>query len=949
MCLWPSGVEVVPWELPEPQPGMYFACKRPECLVRSATPNTGSLDQRGSGCVRSFAVCETRKLIIAMTLNEVQVWSGGSHRLLLSSVEWRPLQPELEDRACHVSWHPTENMFAALRTPSILRVYRYEYTKRSPPLLPKPSWFRGDTEDDSTEEQVELTLHCAFQIELDKISGFGKADSLFTLRDEIFVSSTTGVVCRLSWSCTIRQTLPFPTGRILHCHVMGTTDAIIFVDDKGNAGLFHCPEEMHDVKAEGVHFFHTGGHVCCASASTNTFQAAVGTIGGDIFIYAINVTRQPKIAPTFSSSLFATIRFGPDMHNGELSRQVSSLAWSPDDAVLASGYLEMGFCLWSPAGCRVSSALPQDGKRSNIACGGVRAMAWVAGGSFLLVSSETTQYSALQSDKNLERHQASFFVHEWTFCKSFESTFSCGTDRGMTFVGPSCIYTLPKLNSMPVDGPRWLKLSPPRSYLAHSMPLRICEYSPSGRFLVIAGARGFSLYNCLAKSWQLMDRHQQEKDTCVAVIRWVDDDSFACVESEEVTFWSRHCLDKNGLLVSVSVRTPLSFVADIVVLGTKRNFCAICHRCPLDGHVQVDTMHLCFHATQKILSITHMPEHQFNVRGGAALRLSVYGWADQSSSGLGSVAMAILRNDGTVSVTKYIRESKEFKISIEGPVANLWHLELSYSSPVFWFYGRNAGLVFWSPNEDMCDNETVICGEFDFERLPIGVCSSKLMFAFTEQHIFVSPSRHAYFDGHLHTHVCMTSPILYFLEKKQREAANVLFSCACTEQLAERLLRESLELAYKHRRVLGAPFSAVLLTVLQLLKQYKSWYTRIVSRVARGVERSRWPLLFPMANSPTVLFENALAHGDAASAMNCIVLMAESSFSIQSDKSGVKMFAVESVEAAIRCSRRLLEGILAEPDNVDLARQVQRYLLSLQLQKAEVERQCFVGTVIDGL
>jgi hypothetical protein len=104
-----------------------------------------------------------------------------------------------------------------------------------------------------------------------------------------------------------------------------------------------------------------------------------------------------------------------------------------------------------------------------------------------------------------------------------------------------------------------------------------------------------------------------------------------------------------------------------------------------------------------------------------------------------------------------------------------------------------------------------------------------------------------------------------------------------------------------------------------------------------------------MANSPTVLFENALAHGDAASAMNCIVLMAESSFSIQSDKSGVKMFAVESVEAAIRCSRRLLEGILAEPDNVDLARQVQRYLLSLQLQKAEVERQCFVGTVIDGL
>ena len=199
------------------------------------------------------------------------------------------------------------------------------------------------------------------------------------------------------------------------------------------------------------------------------------------------------------------------------------------------------------------------------------------------------------------------------------------------------------------------------------------------------------------------------------------------------------------------------------------------------------------------------------------------------------------------------------------------------------------------------------------------------------------------------THVCMTSPILYFLAKKQREAANVLFSCACTEQLAERLLRESLELAYKHRRVLGAPFSAVLLTVLQLLKQYKNWYTSIVSRVARGVERSRWPLLFPMANSPAVLFENALAHGDAAGAMNCIVLLAESSFSIQSDKSGVKVFAVESVEAAIRCSHRLLEGIITEPENVDLTRQVQRYLLSLQLQKAEVERRCFVGPVVDGL
>jgi hypothetical protein len=119
-------------------------------------------------------------------------------------------------------------------------------------------------------------------------------------------------------------------------------------------------------------------------------------------------------------------------------------------------------------------------------------------------------------------------------------------------------------------------------------------------------------------------------------------------------------------------------------------------------------------------------------------------------------------------------------------------------------------------------------------------------------------------------------------------------------KLGELLVREALERTYDDRRsmedkstsnsdtiasthsnsgsnsssnsMLSSSSSVLLQRILLLLRSF-SGYEDIVMRCGRRAERSRWPLLFPLAGQPTDLFERAVKCGKYRVASSLLVIM----------------------------------------------------------------------------
>ena len=190
--------------------------------------------------------------------------------------------------------------------------------------------------------------------------------------------------------------------------------------------------------------------------------------------------------------------------------------------------------------------------------------------------------------------------------------------------------------------------------------------------------------------------------------------------------------------------------------------------------------------------------------------------------------------------------------------------------------------------------------------------------------------------------------------------------------LGEMLVRESLENTYESRRrrrertsinnddeerevvmvveseeEASRESSSVLLQrVLLLLRSFEG-YEDIIMRVGRRAERSRWPLLFPLAGIPTQLFEGALRREKYDVASSLLVIMDNVEDNVVTKEGEMLPSRVslqrtlessnENTQHVLACGRRLII-LVEEKHGTDhpLVGHMQSYLERLEMKGREL-------------
>lgn len=240
-----------------------------------------------------------------------------------------------------------------------------------------------------------------------------------------------------------------------------------------------------------------------------------------------------------------------------ITGKVNHLQWSPDENVLAVGWADRGLAVWSIYGCRLmctissttESALHEDHLqeeklKSNSMIlhqepfrNGVLAMTWGKDG-----------YSIFAIQKQCKNDPLTNSLLQIQFIKSsLVNNPSLHYSNDIIMQGSDSIYLIHKSN---VIESSFSHLQIPQTYLTDNWPIQMISMDRLGKYIAVAGNRGFIVFNMIKNKWRLFGNQKEEQKIQCISISWYKSIILVLNKIEDKNQYEILCFPHNHLAFS---------------------------------------------------------------------------------------------------------------------------------------------------------------------------------------------------------------------------------------------------------------------------------------------------------------------------------------------------------------------------------------------------------------
>ncbi|KAJ8656341.1 hypothetical protein O0I10_007906 [Lichtheimia ornata] len=266
----------------------------------------------------------------------------------------------------------------------------------------------------------------------------------------------------------------------------------------------------------------------CVAVNGKFSLIAVGTRSGKVYVYsAHNYTSTPTLSHVFTRDMNAPA----DARGSSSNTSIKTLAWTSDGYAIAVGFEKQGLAVWSVYGnllCSISatddifySKADDDDFGSELSqdayVAGVQGLFWGPGNHQLFILSKHQPNVVSQTKQN----GALFTL---PFAKSAITNFHNAENarRGLLQMDDRILlynyggdYQENNTTTIDPDAALWTQVLYPPMYITDHWPIRYASISQDGRFIAIAGRRGFAHYNTFSNRWKMFGNQQQEQSFLV--------------------------------------------------------------------------------------------------------------------------------------------------------------------------------------------------------------------------------------------------------------------------------------------------------------------------------------------------------------------------------------------------------------------------------------------------
>ena len=726
----------------------------------------------------------------------------------------------------------------------------------------------------------------------------------------------------------------------------------------------------------------------CFAFSPVQSLLAVGQLSGELLLYRLDL---------LSFDLTLVHRLSLDFWQLLDTGAISCLSWSPDHRALAAGSRQRGVTVWAPvSGSRLFSTAshghshphPPSGAPASMEAvidhmldRGVKSLCWGPQGTALLVAPARIIQSSLPSE--------CFF--SLPLCRTLPGAVVCSPpahqrlflqagDRFLIWSPTNAQLSTPpdhstnttqffstppsSLASSPDEGQlltgAWQHLQFPQPYLFDNWPMRVACFSPTQRMIMIAGRRGFAVYDAVRVRWCCFQRRTEEQSfTCHAALwlseqrllvattsgelrlydpsqlasligdstlkkaRWVED---------ELSFISNHQPSSSSSSVeklsssfspSSSSETPSllppsdELPAYLQTVGSC--ICIISHDGQLkllDGDtwqplLRSNIKHVFLDPLQVAVLLPQQPPPLLSLSDLTALQDAVSsGTPERVSERIKSLRVVIHQSSGFLSV---VAPQAQFQTGLRGGS----ELVLPFADPsspgqqALLDFGAH-GLHLW---RDVCGDPSVLqIAEFSPDQLPVGVFPQEAIVVALKQVMQYGHAESAHPSIPKFGFYVRAQPFLHcLLSQELRSARPSAALQLCTPFRALPHFPISLEiLVYQ---ALDHNDQSLLRAVVAFIRaHFAPLYVRSVVNCARKLDPSFWPGLFLVAGNPADLFDAAVAHRDLSAAAGSLRIIQHEIGVLVSRRKGLVLAKHVRAKGDAALAKDLLRFIAHKPD-----------------------------------
>lgn len=548
------------------------------------------------GELKSLRYNRDRSLLAVISDHSVCIWNNRPRALV---VAYRRSYDAIKDhgRNVTVAWKPDSTGLAVSTSEG--KIVFLELQRSNGVQLYVPRFSSHSRRHSSPNSQAGVPALKLVEIAIVPISG--GVTSVAARRDELFVSTGSGLLQRVTWDGFLEG------GLTLSIH------SLPFTNDLENARAIPLKTEGVSFRAMEYSPLLGGFAVVLAdgrggflSADTASFECSdiIGLWARDLSSATCVAINHRYRLIAFGCTNGESLVYGFDDLTGSLQLSHKLVLSSKDypDTIQATGGIQ---CLsWTPDGCAIAVAW-------SWACHGGLAV-WSVFGSLLMCTLGgdygTSQEAVLHNPLHIksmgwgpegytlalvsaeEESGTAGDIMQLQFMKSALTVNPCMTNHEHLFLqGEECLYlntgdmvsetqellegngTRPVIggpvgHSTLVSNKQWLVLQTPSNYLDSNWPIRYAAVDKSGRCIAVAGRTGIAHYSLNNRKWKLFGNVSQEQSFwCRGGLAWWRDFLIVpCYNSnsstDEVRFYPRTCNLDNAFAVNVKLPAPAFLV-----------------------------------------------------------------------------------------------------------------------------------------------------------------------------------------------------------------------------------------------------------------------------------------------------------------------------------------------------------------------------------------------------
>ncbi len=457
----------------------------------------------------------------------------------------------------------------------------------------------------------------------------------------------------------------------------------------------------------------------------------------------------------------------------------------------------------------------------------------------------------------------------------------------------------------------WQILNLPSTYISSNFPIKMSSIDPEGKYLAVAGQRGFTHFSFINQKWKIFGNADQEKDIRITggLLWWKEFICMSCFnfidQRDEIRFYSRNSnLDNSYSKISKVNSTILQMNIFKNLLVTFSIDCVI----------QVVGLEGGKDSTSKIIlnKLIEIPIHNYIMNNPYLVTfislcpLFVGHFDEQLKKNVESVnssMKSILVNvggnllmfqpdlDSLTSIPEDLKKTKPYSslppIIISSSVENYWvvcnqnnnvrllNIYLNFS---LWLNCGSSGIKVWLPlsgDEEKVQQANRIILTFPLKFYPLGLLANQSLLIGANSELACLNKNIAYCQIQKTTQLFMSfileGLIRKGLDTDAKKLANgyryLPYFLHILELLVHKISEEEATSSSS-----SSSNEKLLPKVVDFIKQFPE-YLKIISHCTRKSEVAFWPYLFSIVGNPRLLFDQCLAQNDLETAASYLVVL----------------------------------------------------------------------------